>query len=434
MGWHADITVGAHSWSIDEDTGEVPDAVNVLDGLTFGWALADALWPAQPAAMTASMGINVPNFADVSDVAEGDPVAIEVTLTSASDGVWASFYGRVTDAQAVPRPGKRHGVTLEVTAVDYTIDIAEGVPADWAGGGGTAADWAIVNAAFVNGCGGALPITGGFGAAPDLWSGPLGLELTPPGLTTPKVAIDAGLLSAVNLNGTNDGPGRRMIVSPLIGSDGLLPATGRQFTLDTIDLSSSQSIAADGDHIARAITWTRVKGDSPTQIVVTFGGGLTWTSTRAGADTPYVTQQVDTWLAFAPSSALQVEAIGTFYLPQDSPWQVKTFDWLLYKLDDATLDALPRMFPNWRGAEGADFSRWTCYAAQVVPTGLDDTCTPDGADGFTSQLIGASLSITGGHITVTPVVRRTGSASSSSPGWILGDPVQSVLGSTTILT
>lgn len=415
-GWHVDISIGVssgawvHTWAIDEAKGDVPDDALILDGLNFGWLMSKP-WPNQPDPTVASLGINVPNFTDYADIQDGDPIAIEVHLVNGGP-LWASFYGRVTDAQGVPRPGKRHGVTLAVTAVDYTVDVTE-VP-DAIPAGGSANDFMIVKAAFVNACGGPLPAPG-FDDPPDIWTGTLPIEITPlGGASSSRARLDIVLDTAVTLNGTSDGPQSRMILAPLIDSDGFLAdaGSGRNFTLDTIDVGGGVAIDVDGAQLARSMTWSRAKGNVPTQTIVNYddtGTASTATYSQPGAVAPLISQQIDTWLDGLDAAAGYPEIVAIFYtppLPSATTWQAKSLTWLLHLLDDTTLETLPSPFPDWTAAE-SDGARWACYNARISATDVDDTCTPDGTDAFAGLLLGASLTITGGRISVTPTIRLT---------------------------
>jgi hypothetical protein len=415
MTWHVDIRIGGHTWSIDQADGAAPDDIRPLAGMSFGWTVPrDGLWPVQPDPMQASLALNVPYFNDVADIAEGDPVAIEVRADSAGDVV-ASFYGDVSTRRATPR-ADRLGVILSIVAVDSLVKGITELPSTIGTNDGAFDSSNVV-----------LDLSGGTSAflhAVDLldyiWVHRLagGVDLTGLTYTNDDVAmyapqgsdirayIDLVLVQLVNISDLT-----RMVLSPNIDpatGQVAAAASGRYFTLDTIQASRVvdlvgrpgsdaaplvfQASAFNRDQLA----WNAAKGTTPARIQITGFGNDGTASTEQ--ETPYVAGSPGAGtvaLASQLADGADAIALATFYANQLwAPWQV---DDLTLLVTDREVDVPVGLFPQWTLPEN-DPGRASCYVQRVTLTGLQSNLTPDGTDTTTGVLVGATCRITGGRL------------------------------------
>lgn len=403
MGYQVDVTLAGEAWSLTETDGEVTDGISVLSGLDFGWALPGGVWPQQPQPMGASLALTVPNFADLA-VAEGDVCTIEVKATA--DGpIIARFYGDVTDYHATPRTG-RPGVTLEVTAVDYTVRTAEldglvsgiiTIPPP---------DLDVVEFLWPSGgLGPGVSDTPPFGG---VWTSPSRvLTALPFTDDRPSIrgTIDQLLLQAVNVDDWT-----RMILSPVVAG-GLLTAapSARLFTLDTIHAEPSMfndpaflEIPASAVRLDQ-LDWSNVKGQTINRVLVTGWGGDT--TNQTSAFTPGV--PIETYAAIATTflDESSAEDVATFYAGIGfNPWQL---DKVTIPVTRAGVAAIipADLFPDWTAAEG-DPARAACYSRALRFSDVDTTRTPDGSDEITGVLTGARCRIAGGDLELDLTIRR----------------------------
>jgi hypothetical protein len=411
--YSVDITLGAHSWSLVETEGEVTDGIRVLAGLQFGWTVPkNGLWPAQPDPMTASFAVNVPYFADIADVGEGDPVVIKVRADEEGD-VIASFYGNVTNRRATPRP-RRLGVTYSIVAADYTVQVSE-LPST-AGtdlGAGLFTDnvvpdisegtFPFVHAVdlldwvWVHHLPGGVDVTGLYTSDDVSMFVPVGSDIRP--------YIDNLLVQLVN-----GGSLTRMILAPYVDEDGNLApaASGRYFTLDTlqagtvVDFIGRPGTATDSLVFAASaiernqLAWNAAKGVNPGRVQVTgFGND---SSSGTVQDTPYQAGTPGAGTVSIPSQlddGADAIALAIFYANWLwSPWQI---DDLTLLVTDADLAVPVGLFPDWALDEG-DPGRASCYTQAVTLTGVQTSLTPDGTDTTTGVLMGAQCRITSGRL------------------------------------
>lgn len=410
--WQVAIAVGEHSWLIEQDLEEEVGRADatVLDDLRFGWAMAGNPYPAQPDAMSAEFSLSLPNFVDYGDLAKGDPVAITVSVP-AGGVVAASFYGRVTDLTAKPRDTKEDedddGVTLDVVAVDYTVDPAEHRvppgPAVIPGDG--IFEYDVLQTGFFNGYGDVLP--GDVDGIPDLWTSPTDVEVPEPFLLEQRARLQVAAVLAQAVNTTT---GTRMILSPLIAF-GELPSSGRLFTLDTIqpypDRDDAYDVLIDADTVDLAIAWTQVKGDAPDRVLVTYGeSNLQTVATRSGATEPYV--DIALQLQLNDDETTRADEIAGYYLPVDdldNQWQVKSITWFVDQLDEDELAAFPAtLFPQWTAAEG-DPDRSACYCQRIWVHNVEPTVQPYSVGPFSGLQVGATARIRDGLLSIDLALR-----------------------------
>jgi hypothetical protein len=412
--WSCGIEVGDYTWVIEQNVDEeLADAPTVLDDLRLGWSMpTNGLYPTQPDAMSAELALNLPAFADYSDIVKGDPVAI--TLQVPADGpIVASFYGRVTDATANPRDSKPDedagGVTLDLAAIDYTVD-----PTEQRIFGATVVatplyEYDVLQSAFYNGYGGALP--GDVDGKPDLWGDTIPDTVVPtdyfvpadPTQTKrPDEQVAAVLQQAIDP--TDFGPAR-LILSPLIVFR-RLPTSGRRFTLDTIYRSTAPDAAtilvSDAAAVDMAVAWHQTKGDAPDRVVATYGpSNLQTVATASGATTPYIDLPLQ--LQLEDSNGARADDVAEFYLPVDSddsqPWQAKSLSFFVDQLDPSILADFPTtLFPQWWNTTEGDFDRGFCYNAWIQVVNVEPTVHPSGDTAFYGRLVGAEARIRDGLV------------------------------------
>lgn len=128
------IELGDHSWTIV--SGECEDEeVVVLDGLRIAWNVDESKpWPAQPNPVECSLSVWVEDVADFADVGIGTPLS--VVLTDVADNVFGTFHGRISSEGSVARNRGPAGLGMlySLSAVDYTVDLAETpvtITAEW---------------------------------------------------------------------------------------------------------------------------------------------------------------------------------------------------------------------------------------------------------------------------------------------------------------
>lgn len=403
--WLTVVTIADHTWSIEQnlEDGADADVVTALDDLRFGWALPAGLYPAQPAAMTAEFALNIPSFPDYGALGKGDPVTIEIHVPAAGPVV-AGFYGRATDLTAQPRNElvddtvTTGGVTLDVVAVDYTVDVREAPNYRFSGAGGFDEAHIVVDEAFQAACGGLL--SGSLGTIPPQWVIPIPPSETyqiPDEATSPAAMIDTLLLESVSTDS-----GERMIIAPLLDPDGAL-VSGRQFTLDVVTQPPDRDVVdhlLDADAVDGEIAWTSIKGDAPTQVVVVEDyAHVMGAADVPGAPTPYVVSTITS--ANSETVNDHAQALAEFYVPTDLvdlAWQVKSFTWLLELLTADELDTFPvELFPQWKLDEG-DAGRSACYGRRIWVTNIDPTVTPYPDGPVSGLLVGTTVRIREGFL------------------------------------
>lgn len=130
MTYSVTVDAGPYSWTCTE--GDEP-GFGLADGLTLRWQVdSESLRPSQPSPLTAQFSLVLDDLADLADLELGSPVAITVTLDTATPADSTSrFYGRVSEMTAEPRTMRLPGrgstpiMLVDVAAADYTADLAE---------------------------------------------------------------------------------------------------------------------------------------------------------------------------------------------------------------------------------------------------------------------------------------------------------------------
>lgn len=456
------VRLGDHYWTEQTMKGEVDDETRILAGLSVGWSLNGTLYPAQPQPMTATLSVNLPAFTDGSDLLEGDVAAIEIYL---ADDDWVgpapaglpllpmvSFYGRITDLKAKPRslngsdPAAvaRPGVTLDVVAVDYTVDVAEAPPYPVSDGSASVDAWSVLDTLWSHACGGSLHSTG-------LWWGgtEAGSAIWPQtGWINSRAVIDQILLEEIDVPGS-----QRMIMAPLVPNSlrdyaagvplvgGVGPGelhAGRAFTLDTVGVPGDgvdEVVAASV--IRRDIGWTQVKGDDPNVATVSYqyaGATETLNVYATGAVAPFTFQPITLDIEDDVTGTVAAQ-VGAFYVGDpvnDDDWQIDAVTILPHLISGPDL-IFPVLFPHWELDErpaAESVARAACYSRRIEITGIRPDLVPFTETAIRGVLFGASVVIENGKPAVTLTLRRM----RHSTGWVLGDPIDSVLGTTTVLT
>lgn len=410
--WSCAVVVGEHTFLVEQAIDEeVADAPAVLDDLRFGWSMpTNGLYPTQPDAMSAEFALNLPVFSDYSDLAKGDPVQIELRVP-ADGNIVASFYGRVTDATARPRDRREEdedgGVTLDVVAIDYTVDPAEQRGPETGVLNDPLYEYDVLQSAFFNGFGGVLP--GDIDGIPTLWTSPTDVVVPDTILVGPDRLRAFEQVAAMLQQAVNSTAGTRMILSPLIVA-GELPS-GRRFTIDTIEAHPETALdfILDASAVDMDVTWQQVKGDAPDRVVATYGpSSLQAVATMTGATEPYV--DIPLQLHLPDAAGARAAEVAAWYLPLDLAelgWQVKALTFYVDQMDPETLLTFPGvLFPRWFWDEGEP-ERADCYNAQIVVFGADATVVPEAifSSYFGGYLAGATAQIRDGLLSFDLALR-----------------------------
>lgn len=405
ISYRVTVDLGALSWDISHGDGALDDADEILDNLSFSWSMPEGLWPTQPNPMTATLGINVPDFTSgVSDLVEGDPCAIQFYFTD-DDGLHetltASFYGRITDLQANPR-SRRDGVTLSVVAVDYTVDMAELDP--WAPAPGTWTAPTLLEQLWDD------RITSDF----PTWDTSLGLMSIDPQLDDrpPSEVIAFELVQ--NIGTTLGEPTHRAILAPNIDfSTGTLDTT-QEWAFDMIYKDSPEDpYTIPCDRVEKeSLTWLYSKQTGPNAVFVVGPEGY---GTGSAAHPGITHRRLETIDATITDS---LDPVAEFYLPDPTPsgWRVDTFRFHTTRGAGIHIDDVPAMlFPSWTLSPGSP-DRSSCYGHPIILSDvpwhvnpLASGPTPETSD-VTGRLTGASFTVAGGHVFLDLQLRQTGLA------------------------
>lgn len=401
--WVTYIKLGTHTWTLYEnlDPENVDDDATVIGGLNFGWDIPGDLHPVQPDPMFATLALNVPDFSDFDDLTKGDVVAINVKLfdsTPVAAPVVAEFYGRITDLKARPRRG-RPGVTLFVTAVDYTVDLAEETNLYHIGFA------EIPEVDYIDGL--ATNFFGDDVVADGIWTGPTVYDVKTAKLSDrPKEALDKLLFGSI----WPDTPSTRQVVSPVIFANILAPA-GRFFTLDTIakpDPADDPDATFSADHIDKAIEWAQIKGQVAAKATITYPEQIITGHPDATADVSLGAGDHTSMEIAQVLSVLTAQAVAEFYLTDPdlyAPWWVDKVSILPYlvPLADREVHAadLAKLFPHWTEDE-EDPYRSDCYVQRIRIEDTDGTLIPFSTAGAVLEgtVRGAALTISRGRASV----------------------------------
>lgn len=395
-----EIRVGDHSWSIEHSRDKIPDALEVLAGLQFGWSLPSGTGPMQPNVMTASLALNVPSFPSVNDIELGQPVAIEIRFDPTDDLPWAAFYGRVSDVSASPRRGTiaggRPGVTLSIAAVDYTVDLTD--LESWAPDDApqaTAKGYVeVFDELWTDRLLGTLPA----------W--PIGFNSSGPTVGIGESPVEAAaLIKDILVVSVSDDATKRIILAPTVaGSD----FDGWSF--DVIEKApSSTPWVLHGAYLTRSDTkWVKGRRSVP-------GNTIEVSGTSDAAPPVYfseatIGQKVITErLSTIGSDHDELENVAEFYLNpgDDNTWTLDVSVLLTQTLTQTQLNALPGdLFPQWK-ADVGDPLRAGCYGKRVDIETVPPTEHPFGIGyDITGRLGAVSVTVTGGQVRLAATLRR----------------------------
>lgn len=403
------LDLGDHHWDIESNPtpGPLTDDLLVLDGLRFGWSMPQGLWPQQPDPMVAAVAVNVPDARDIADLAEGDPVAIEVTLHPDDTEPTFAFYGRITDLQATPRGGDRTGVTLSVVAVDYTTDMAEVTFVSTVATTSSVVD--VLENVWDDGG------LGDFPTFPTLFGfSDLDLIGTDDILTAQQI-VTQQLLQTIGFSGFS--PARRIILAPNIDPITRRPTTSQPWMFDVV---SKFAEVAEFEIPSSAVEldsarWRFQKGTGPTRVEATGPWiPLDFVYAEHSGVTRHVTERVSTTLQHDTDG----QAVADFYLPTDevSRWQLDTFRYLLTRAedDDDDLEAFYQgLMPYHTGPTGDPDGRAACYGHPIAVTNIPAHLVPIDIDGAGEEitvfgrLCGVELTISGRHVALDIQLRQT---------------------------
>jgi hypothetical protein len=119
LDWTLDITVGAHSWTVN--AGD-PAGYGPLAGLRVGWAARqDDGWPTHPEPASCTFQVLTETADELADVDLGTPVHVVFTPTTAAAPL-VEFGGIVRAATQVAHD---LGQVTAINALDYTVLLAE---------------------------------------------------------------------------------------------------------------------------------------------------------------------------------------------------------------------------------------------------------------------------------------------------------------------
>lgn len=392
------VQLGALTWNIEPTDADAADEDRVLDGLRIGWSMPEGLWPQQPDPMTASLALNVPDFtSDVHDLTEGDQCAVAVYLVD-DDGLHetmtTTFYGRITDLKAVPRPN-RPGVTLSIAAVDYIVDLAELDP--WAPAPGATWDAPTFLAQLWDD-----RIASDF----PTWDASLGANAIDPALDNRKVSEVIAFELVQNIGTTLGEPTHRAIIAPYIDfSTGTLDAT-QEWAFDMVYKESSEpAYEIPCAKVERqSLTWLYSKQTGPNSVFVTGE------HVQASAAHPGIlhrrTATIEVTLEDSP------EPVAEFYLPDPDPsgWRISTFRFLATRGGIDIDDAPVALFPSWTLSPGSP-DRSSCYGRPIVVTGVPNDRNPlatgAGVSDIGGRLTAATVTVQAGHMAFEFQLRQT---------------------------
>lgn len=420
------IEVADHSWTVVRATTpeEAEDDLLVLDGLRMGWSMPEGLWPDQPDPMTAAFALTVPDARDIYGLAEGDPVAIEVTMHPDDTDPTFTFYGRLTDLRAVPRGGKRPGVTLSTVAVDYIPDLAEledwrytGVPI-----GGPFNIEEYLGDAYMTGLWPSRPALGDFPPWPDVltYGFNVGATVVEPNELKPvREHIDFHLRQLVTLTLAE----ARLIIAPNIDPVTRRPDTDQPWAFDVVHKVpvASPFVIPKAQVVTNSITWQFQKGNGPTRVeVVGFNNDPDTLVYAEHAGSRHVVEQVEASFNDATYAADHAQEVADFYLPPSdvSRWRVETFR---YQLTKHTLEDLEGfyqgLFPRHAMTVAVpEDNRGACYGHPITIPDLPGhlnllTPTPGEEEemdiNITGRLAGAELTVSGRQVALDLQLRQT---------------------------
>jgi hypothetical protein len=362
--YRATVTVGPKTWAVASTDTAAPTSGPLLP-LTFGWAVPDQTlgFPAQPDPAAASLSILAAVPADVAGIEIGSPVAVSVWLHNPADppptdpaatGVIASFAGRVADIKA--RPHWSRGTVYQITAIDYTVDLAArlvGATAYPSETGEARADRILADA----------------GATP-----PAGLAPDPGGTFAARAAAPTparDLLLETMSHGVTADKARWIITSAVndeTGAPAATPYTFRPVRRAVYAIDSIDPCVIDG-----GAEWSRNRRTAADWVTIDHPGGPTIYGPTTGVPLPPVkTDRTDP----ADLAAFLLDNIGGVQL-----WDAGTLRLHLHAPDAAA----------YRGPVAGWFDYGLGRAVEVP--GLPAPQSPGGVTRFSGMLAGARFTI-----------------------------------------
>lgn len=403
------IAAGDLTWTIDSTAAaEHSDSTRVLDQLSIGWTMPrGSLWPQQPDPMSASFAINVPDFSGpASELAEGDPCAVTVEIT---DGPTYAIHGRITDLQAVPRPGKRPGVTLSVALVDYGPDLAQ--KGGWAftpGVGATVTIGYVLDRLWDDHALGIRPPIAEYDPA---------LVSYPVGEAKAVTEWIETLLRSWLINPLDPEQGR-LVVAPNIDPGTGQPDADQPWAFDLVYRNGNAT--GDAYYIVGSqffqtdtLVWKYDKNAGPSTVEVSYGtGGETIASAAIVIPAPRI-ERVETWLD--DTEGALASQLAAFYCPDDlsSAWRIETVRLLVDRLDPGQLIQLQNeLFPQ-HHVPAPSTARSACYGRAVLISDVAAHRTPiePASSSYPyvdvgGRLVGATLAISSGRIALDLQLRQ----------------------------
>lgn len=435
------IGKGAHTFDWQSlDTDELA-AVHMLDGMNVSWSVPTGgaqRYPDQPDAMEAAFTLRTLSAANLSALAKGVDVALELYAPDDLGAKVMGFYGRVTDVQLTPvKEADQTWLYYGVQAVDYTADLAElsVQPGAWpaedlddrfttrvAPAFPAAAPWDNTGLALAAPTHPVRAQAFGGGKLLDVALAVLGdclldAPLSAPVLV-PKATYAGGLQGFTNqwwpreLIGTADQlPGVAVLEADGIG--------GLRLTIDWSDAGSSAgpdgtgpAVALDGGLVPTGtLRWRDAKGaDRPNAVAVT--------GTLGGVDQTVEVDLDDVTGGIMPADRIQLayqtelsavadaRTWAIFYLTDftqlPDSWDVDTFT---YRVPQAQLGQL-RLVPDHAQAEGNDY--WAVWPSvqPVVVYGIEDDKAPTGRTFVAGRFVALTLRINEGRVELDCRLRR----------------------------
>lgn len=386
--YNVTLKLGSHEWTINYDDVLDEDAeVQVLDGLKIAWELNESdPWPAQPQGVTGFVGFYALDVDELdADLAIGTPMSI--VLEDGDANVFATFHGRVTQAQASPikrRAGLR--MLYQVNGDDYTADLYEEpvtIVEAWPAESADDRMGRIVD----------IAATVGITLEPPADTGSAAFEELPAGTTTVGDLVADHLRQIVI-----DGP-LRYIVTPVIVDDlldhfecvlldtsvdsAVLPGTFAIIDgfLTVVFPDTEADGVVDAGDVNLDTTWTRLKHRAVNRVSVT-GTDYVVEATRPG---PPVRLSLSTSLTDVPTA----ERMAELYLPDTDEALGWVADSFLFYAHRHQAGLIPPWFPDHRD----DPPDLTAYVNPLAILRIPENINFAGATALAGQLSRASVQV-----------------------------------------
>lgn len=460
------ITIGPHSWTVENGDPAAVGDMNPAYSLQLGWVMPEGdLHPTQPEPLFADLVLHAPDI-DAFEADIGSDVALTLTFDNSNPAPF-TFYGRITDCKATPAPKTFGGMLVSLVALDYTVDERPIGLVDW-----PAETFAARLArVFAEAGAGAVPTLGLVGDP-----GAPSLPARSASRTTLPAYLGELLPSWIGL-GAGDAYGRYILAPNIAGGSAPLPA--QQFALDPVTEVTDYPLPAefallpstlygpdfapapadfvlDGRFVRRSVNWSRRKFGNHKALVVTDPNSdaevfniAPGAPGSAGAPTD---PPLDIFAELASAFPLPfgTEVTGAMTRPAFSlylrdvngagnRWAVDGFTYELSRdLEDADPDSLDAadMVPGWMPlheyGEGVS-ARTRAYHQTVVVTGIPADQNPASGTVYAGQLMGATLRLTGGRnpraeidFTVRRGIPRPAPGDALTPGGLGASPLAAV--------